>query len=251
MFSGQALETLCSAKMAEPAFFCARFRKGLFRRFERLPHRKRSVGNAMWYVIQTMTGKEEDLRLQLNALPGRECFYECFIIRAEWLKRLGGRWEAQVRPLFPGYVFVETGRPEELFLKLKETPAYARLLGNGRYEFTAVEEEEEDFLRTICQMGQEEGGVPGSGKRRLVRLSTARPLGEGWQIRGPLKAFEKQIERINLHKRYAVVRVSMGRREQTVLFGLAGSGEIADEEDSEIAAMGGRACRHRGKWNCE
>ncbi len=84
-----------------------------------------------------------------------------------------------------------------------------------------------------------------------MRLSTARPLGEGWQIRGPLKAFEKQIERINLHKRYAVVRVSMGRREQTVLFGLAGSGEIADEEDSEIAAMGGRACRQRGKWNCE
>ncbi len=177
MFSGQALETLCSAKMAEPAF----------RRFERLPHRKRSVGNAMWYVIQTMTGKEEDLRLQLNALPGRECFYECFIIRAEWLKRLGGRWEAQVRPLFPGYVFVETGRPEELFLKLKETPAYARLLGNGRYEFTAVEEEEEDFLRTICQMGQEEGGVPGSEKRRLVRLSTARPQESGVADPGAFK----------------------------------------------------------------
>ena len=195
----------------------------------------------MWYVIQTVTGKEEELLLQLNALSGREGFYDCFIIRAEWLKRLGGKWETQVRPLFPGYVFVETGRPEELFLKLKETPAYTRLLGNGRYEFTAVEEDEEDFLKTICRVGQEDSGSLGFGKRWLVRLSTARPLesGEGWQIRGPLRAFEKQIERINLHKRYAVVRVSMGRREQTVLFGLAGSGEIEDEGDSEITARGG------------
>ena len=37
-FSGQALETLCSAKMAEPAFFCAGCCKELFRWFERLPH---------------------------------------------------------------------------------------------------------------------------------------------------------------------------------------------------------------------
>lgn len=217
----------------------------------------------MWYVIQTMTGKEEELRLQLNALLDRERFRGCFIIRAEWLKRLGGKWEVQVRPLFPGYVFVETGRPEELFLKLKETPGYARLLGNGRYEFTALEEGEENFLKTICRVGQEEDDFPGSpGTRWLVRLSTAQPrsAGEGWRIRGPLKAFERQIERINLHKRYAVVRVRMGRREQTVLFGLTGGGEmadeggsgIADEEDSEIVNdtggvdVGDRAADRKG-----
>ena len=184
----------------------------------------------MWYVIQTMTGKEEDLRLRLNSLPGRDRFYDCFIIRAEWLKRLGGKWETQVRSLFPGYVFVETMQPEELFLKLKETPGYARLLGNGRYEFTAVEEGEEDFLKTICRMEQEEDASPDPGKRWLVRLSSVQPgdTGDGWRIRGPLKAFEKQIERINLHKRYAVVRVTMGRREQTVLYGLERNGGTAD-----------------------
>ncbi len=235
-FSGQALETLCSAKMAKPAFFC------------RMAHCKRSVGNAMWYVIQTMTGKEEELRLQLAALLDRQRFRDCFIIRAEWLKRLGGKWEIQVRPLFPGYVFVETGQPEELFLKLKETPGYARVLGNGRYEFTALEEEEEHFLKTICRVGQEKDGFQRTEKRWLVRLSTARPgkAGEGWRIRGPLKAFEKQIARINLHKRYAVVRVTMGRRKQTVLFGLAGDDTIADAGRGAIADTGRGAIADTG-----
>ena len=245
---GQALETLCSAGMAKPAFFAV------------MRHYKGSVENAMWYVIQTITGKEEELRLRLDALLDRERFHDCFIIRAEWMKRLGGKWEIQVRPLFPGYVFVETGEPEALFLRLKEMPGYARLLGNGRYEFTALEEEEEAFLKTLCRIEEEEApktsgradreemAASRTGRRWLVGLSAAKPEeppGEGWTIRGPLKAFEKHIERINLHKRYAVVRVTMGRRERTVLLGLAGAGN--GEQRLRDAGDSGQCGRMQGE----
>ena len=203
---GQALETLCSAGMAKPAFFAV------------MRHFKGSVENAMWYVIQTITGKEEELRLRLAALLDRERFRDCFIIRAEWLKRLGGEWKVQVRPLFPGYVFVETAQPQELYLKLKTIPKFSRLLGNGSFEFTALEPDDEDFLKRICHVGEDRE------RRWLVRLSTVETVSGAIRcIEGPLKAFEKQIERMNLHKRYAVVRIKMCHREQTVLFGLAGN----------------------------
>ena len=100
----------------------------------------------MWYVIQTIAGKEEELAAGLGAVmagEGCECGRDCFVIRAEWLKRLGGEWRTQVRPLFPGYVFAETDDPGALFLRLKLAPKFARLLGTGEYEFTALEPGEE------------------------------------------------------------------------------------------------------------
>ncbi len=186
-------------------------------------HYKRSVRNAVWYVIQTIAGKEEELAAGLGAVmagEGCKCGRDCFVIRAEWLKRLGGEWRTQVRPLFPGYVFAETDDPGALFLRLKLAPKFARLLGTGEYEFTALEPGEEAFLRRLCREGER------AGQRWLVPLSRVAEEKSGGEqrIEGPLRAFADQIERINLHKRYAVVRVRMRHREQTVLFGLAGDG---------------------------
>lgn len=198
----------CSAEMAKPAFFVWMFLC------------KRSVESAVWYVIQTTAGKEEELAAGLGSVlagEGCKCCRECFVIRAEWLKRLGGEWRVQVRPLFPGYVFAETDQPEALFLRLKHIPKFARLLGTGEFEFTALEPGEEEFLKRICREGER------PGQRWLVRLSEVESeSGAIRRIKGPLNAFAHQIERINLHKRYAVVRVMMRHREQTVLFGLAG-----------------------------
>ncbi len=209
-------------------------RKGLWRRFVLQRWRslcffvKRSVESALWYVIQTTAGKEEELAAGLSAAmaeDGCTCSQECFVIRAEWLKRLGGEWRVQVRPLFPGYVFAETDRPEALFLRLKQIPKFARLLGTGEYEFTALEPGEEEFLRRICREGER------PGQRWLVRLSEVETdSGAIRRIKGPLRVFARQIERINLHKRYAVVRVRMRHREQTVLFGLGRNPEKEGRE---------------------
>ena len=73
----------------------------------------------MWYVIQTITGKEEELMLFMRTILCREHFDNSFVIYAEWMKRLGGEWQIQVRPLFPGYVFIETKEPDRLYMELK------------------------------------------------------------------------------------------------------------------------------------
>ena len=193
----------------------------------------------MWYVIQTETGKEEELIAgmhRMDRLKKKDSIGECFMIRAEWLKRLGGKWRLQVRPLFPGYVFAETDRPEELYLRLKEIPKFSRLLGSGSFEFTALEPDEEDFLKRICHEDENQQ------RRWLVRLSAVETVsGAIRRIEGPLKTFEKQIERINFHKRYAVVRVKMCHREQTVLFGLSGDQVQALRAAGAVTSGLGRA----------
>ncbi len=200
----------------------------------------------MWYVIQTIAGNEEKLASQINIMLSKSLYTECFVIRSERLKRLGEEWRIQALPLFPGYVFIETGKPEDIFLELRGIPKAVRLLGSGRSVFTAVEDGEQRFLEMICEAGtqgreenekqarqkrenqknQKQGDQKRedgpADKRRVVRLSEVKTDQEGKieMLRGPLGLFEKQIERINFHKRYAVARVWLCGREQTVLFGL-------------------------------
>lgn len=173
----------------------------------------------MWYVIQTVTGKEEELIAQIRKTVPKQYYRDCFLIEAEWLKRLGGKWQISVRPLFPGYVFIDTDAPDDIFFSLRQVPKFSRLLGTDRFEFTAAAEEERQYLLKICGKSEEQQAeLPG---RYLVALSTVETRADGMirRITGPLGLFRSQIERIHLHKRYAIVRLSLCHREQTILFG--------------------------------
>lgn len=187
----------------------------------------------MWYVIQTETGKEEEtLLLMRNIIPEELCQY-CFLIWAEWPRRAGGQWNIVKKNMFPGYIFVETEEPEELFQRLKKVPGLTKLLGGDRCEFIPLGAEEERFF---CMIGEKEGNCTrenwtakcgaGTDKRKRyclsVRPSTVRVDEEGKLeiLNGVLQSFKEEIVRVNLHKRYAVVRVRM-LGEKTVLFGLA------------------------------
>ena len=172
----------------------------------------------MWYVIQTVTGKEEELMLFIRTLLSREHFENCFMIRAEWLKRLGGEWQLQIRPLFPGYVFIETDEPERIYMELKGVPRFSRLLGSGKDEFIPVKEEEERFLRMITG-AVNSGWDFGDAVVRLTSVETDDD-GEVVSMNGALMYFEKEIVRMNLHKRYAVVQTRMLGEERVLVFGV-------------------------------
>lgn len=177
-------------------------------------HRQASE-DSMWYVIQTVTGREEELIIFIRIILKKELYTECFVIKAEWMKRLGGEWQIQVRPLFPGYVFIETERPDEVFLELKNVPRFSRILGSERNIFVPVKKEEEQFLKRI---------IDDSGKldQAVVRL-TAIETGENGEIismEGALSCFEKGRIKVNRHKRYAVVKTRMLGEARTLIFGV-------------------------------
>lgn len=176
----------------------------------------------MWYVIQTVTGKEEELITFIKTILKKELYSDCFIIQAEWMKRLGGEWRIQRRPLFPGYVLIDTEEPDPLFFELKGVPQFSKLLGNGKTEFIAVEEPERKFLEILTGRDVNLTEYDRTEHEWLVKRSLVETDESGAVIRieGPLSLFKSQILQIHFHKRYAVVKTRLFRWEQTVLFGI-------------------------------
>lgn len=166
----------------------------------------------MWYVIQTLTGKESELVGTIYKLLPNLIFNKCFIIKRQMLKRLGGEWVEITENLFPSYVFLDTQVPEALFYELKHIPEYTKLLGNGQGVFIPLEMGEEQFLIKLYQ----EESTPVVKLSQII-LDEAHNINE---IDGPLGKFKHEIIRLNLRKRYAVVETAIGGKKQQVMLGI-------------------------------
>ena len=195
--------------------------------------------DAMWYVIQTTTGKEEELVAGIHAVLAGKGYRDCFVIKAEWLKRLGGTWRLQVCPLFPGYVFIETDSPGRIFQGLKQVPKYSKILGNGAFEFTAVEEEERRLLERLCGAGDEKERRTkrgnrenpenrASGQRWVVRLTEASVEQDGTVTfgKGPLTELKDFTELKKEIKEINEIKGTEQTDGETAKSGQAGGGKI-------------------------
>lgn len=167
----------------------------------------------MWYVIQTITGKEEELMSMIGTVLDGDLYTDCFVMEAEWMKRLGGKWEMQLRPMFPGYVFIDTKEPERLFQELKGVPMFSKILGSGQFEFTPVTPEETVLLKLLTKRED--------GPQRIVCLSEVRIDEQGRRsIKGALQYFEDSILKIETHKRYAAIKIHILGKERTLILGI-------------------------------
>ena len=166
----------------------------------------------MWYVIQTTTGKEEELVALIHRMLPAPLYSRCFFMKRQLMKRLGGEWLEVTETLFPAYVFLETAREADVFYRLKRIPEFTKLLGDGQGAFIPLEQEEEEFFKRLC----------GDGQGELVKNTTVY-LDRNREIRqmvGPLEQFKERIVRMNLRKRYAIVEMSMRGEKGTALLGI-------------------------------
>ena len=85
---------------------------------------KRKERHLMYYVIQVKTGKEEtmiaDIKKQLKELSD----YDVFAPYRKALRKYKGIQKEVVERCFPGYIFVNTNKPKELFEALYWTPGF-------------------------------------------------------------------------------------------------------------------------------
>ncbi len=194
-----------------------------------LPGRERDV--SMWYVIQTMTGKEQEAADAIDRVLEGSCYEKCFVIRRECVWRLEGRLRVHVEPLFPSYVFAEidetkkAGAAGELFHALRRVPRLTKLLGGAggadgaggagggarvkgaagagpdheSCVFQAVESGEEQLLKEMAQ----------GDKDFIIRRSPVKVDEDGeilW-AGGALTAYTDRIVKKRLRKRYVVVEI--------------------------------------------
>lgn len=164
----------------------------------------------MWYVIQTHAGEEDELVTMIKQIIPKEYYEECFSIKRERYRRLGGEYEVDLYPLFPAYVFVVTETPKKMYLELKRVPKLARLLGDGQDSFFCVDEKEEIFLKSL------------QDERHVVRRSLVDVNEQGQIVRadGPVGIYFDRIVKQRLRKRYVWIEQELLGRKREVYLGI-------------------------------
>lgn len=151
----------------------------------------------MWYVIQTLGGEEERTVDMIRKRVPSYYIEDCFIPKRERLKKFHGRWNKVEEILFPGYVFVISEQPEELYQSLQRIPKLTRILGREENYFIPLSELEKYFFQKI-------------GNKEHKTCISKVELEEGKIVRvidGPLKDFIGNVVKMNFHKKEVVVRV--------------------------------------------
>ncbi len=167
----------------------------------------------MWYVMQVRTGTEESICCQCRNFIEGDILERCFIPYYEEKKKYEGKWHIQEKVLFPGYIFIITNKIEGLSERLRKVIGFTKLIGTGK-EIVPLTQREEDWLLKIGgdeQKVEMSEGVVEDGNIRIIQ--------------GPLAGLEKQIRRIDRHKRKAYLEVEMFGRTVEMQVGL----EVAEK----------------------
>lgn len=176
----------------------------------------------MWYVIQTTTGKEQELVDVIHKSIPPDSYKACFFMKRELLKRLGGRWLEVTETLFPAYVFLDMDQPDQMFYHLKKVPELTKILGDSHGTFIPLEAEEVKFLKVLCDRGEEQAESVKGRDAYLVRLTKVYldETGTANRLEGPLGHFKEKIIRLNLRKRYAIIEMILRGERQTAMLGI-------------------------------
>lgn len=161
----------------------------------------------MWYAVWVKTGEEEKVKMMCQMLE-LNVMEDCVIPRYQCMKRYGGAWHKEQELLYPGYLFVKSGQPEQLYKELKNIPEFTKILGDEEM-LIPLYEHEIIFLEQ-CSRNQ-----------CVVEMSYGYMIGDQIIItEGPLKDYKGEIKRIDRHKRLATLETSFFGRTMEIKIGL-------------------------------
>ena len=157
----------------------------------------------MWYVIQTLKGKEYAVADEVArnvAVDGENVF----VLGYEKEYRIKGQWIKEQKPFFPGYIFVE--------LEEADAGYFDRRLRRNKHKLmevdgviTPIYPEEQEYLMRL------------GGEDHIIRHS------EGFRVEdrvmitsGPFKGYNGEIRKLDRHHRSAVISIPLLGRDMEV-----------------------------------
>ena len=154
----------------------------------------------MWYVIWTLTGKENMLIGRIQSDLPDELYRRCWSpVRMERQKHKGELIDVE-KILFPGYVFIDTDTPEEVEQEVNSLHGQTGLIGflkNDDVYLTVSPGEYEIIGRLTGEKGVADVSM-GVIENGILRV-----------IDGPLKKFEQYITKVDRHSRKAYVEMQL------------------------------------------
>ena len=153
-----------------------------------------------WYVFYVQTGREQIACDFLNKLFNKEESI-AFIPQAQLIYKTSKFIRKELKPLFPGYVFVDSALDERAFITqaykvIRFSKCIVKLLGRENIDYMKITDNEKSFLLDFCTDGyvtkESKGFIIGD---KIVVTS------------GPLEGKESIIRRIDRHKRRAEIDI--------------------------------------------
>lgn len=167
----------------------------------------------LWYLLKTWAGREEELVKVIHKTIPSYQYKECFVIYQERIWRRQQRSIVHRERLFPGCVFLtceDSGKEDFLPRCPEKNPDVGNRMAWGNVTILPMMPKDGEFLEKISETDH------------VVRLSYVQKEegGEIALVSGPLKKCAGQMERIQLKKRYAVVRCRLWGEEQAIVLGI-------------------------------
>lgn len=169
----------------------------------------------MWCVLATKVGREELIQQMCKRHFNKKIYSRCMFPLCEQREHYRGTWHTKLEKVFPGYLFFDTGDPDELSRQLRKE----KIMAQNDKLFVLTPEDVQCLLffgRTgVFPMSQ---GIIVNG--RVIILS------------GPLVGEESRIRKVDRHKRRAWLQIKLFGKPYTVVVGLEISQKTAQEENS-------------------
>ena len=161
-----------------------------------------------WFVVQTMAGTEEEVRLLCERRIPKDVLKRCYIPYYKESRRVRGERRELRKVLFPGYLILVAEELKPLENWLKKAGLHIRLLRSGEMIVPLTEKEQ----RLLLRLG---------GDEQVMEMSEGIIVNSEARIySGPLQGLEGFIRRIDRHKRKAWVELPMFGRMQLVEVGV-------------------------------
>lgn len=153
----------------------------------------------MWYVMQVQTGNEEIVIQLCEQMVDSSKYKHIFSPKCVTLKKYQGEWRELIRPLFPGYIFIDTDESciTDVVRACYAIPAVTKVL-RSEDNFIPIHELEQCYLQEMMD------------DHNIVRVSVGYQIGEHIEIlKGPLRYRHANICRVDRHKRIAEIEVEL------------------------------------------
>lgn len=162
-----------------------------------------SVDMLNWCILFVKTGREFKVEKQMKEKFYNELFCP-FVPMLEVIMRIGGQNKKEIKPMFPGYVFIESEISNQNFMKSTSNFIYTSndiiklLKYSGPDNEIYMSRHEQSTLLNFLN------------NDHCVESSTGIIVGDQIHIKsGPLVGFESQIRKIDRHKRAAWIDVEL------------------------------------------
>ncbi len=192
----------------------------------------------MYYVIQVGAGRENKAEQMIRRYADEALYSACFHPVRHEKKKIKGQWTHLYETLIPGYVFVEMERDAvpAFYKAIRRIQSFMKLLGsldeNGERIFQPLPERDEQWLRRVADLdtGSRNDADPVVELSQIGFDENDRVL----ILSGPLKGFEGQIRKINLHQRWAEVEAEFMNRKTTMRMGIEIIAKQGEEQDGQV-----------------